>query len=86
MHELSVAMEVCSLAEARLGREALGSLVTVAVEVGDTCGIDPDSLAFCLEALLAEPPFEGASPVIVRRPGDVLTLSFLEVDDGCPDD
>ena len=86
MHELSIAMEVCRLAEERLGRAALPQLVAVGVEVGDDAGIEPTALEFCLEALLAEPPFTGAKPVLVGAAGDVLRLSYLEVDDGRPDD
>ena len=49
-------------------------------------GIEADNLEFCLEALLSSPPFTGAKPVIERLPGDVLRLSYLEVEDGDPDD
>jgi Zn finger protein HypA/HybF involved in hydrogenase expression len=86
MHEMSVALEVCRMAEERLGREALGGVVAVGVEVGDEAGVEPENLAFCLEAVLATPPFHGAKPVITRMPGDVLRLSYLEVDDGRPND
>lgn len=86
MHEMSVALEVCRLAEERLGPEALGDVVAVGVEVGDDAGVEPESLAFCLEAVLTAPPFRGARPVITRLPGDVLRLSYLEVDDGRPND
>ena len=43
----------------RRGRRAgrLAELVTVGVEVGDDAGVEPESLAFCLETLLAQPPF-----------------------------
>ena len=52
-----------------------------------TAGVEPENLAFCLEALLAEPPFQGAQPKILREPGDALLLSYLEVtDDGRSDD
>ena len=48
---------------------------------------DWENLAFCLEAVLAEPPFRGAEPRILREPGEALHLSYLEVtDDGSPDD
>ena len=86
MHEMSVALEVCRLAEERLGREALSGVVAVGVEVGDDAGVEPESLAFCLEAVLAAPPFRRAKPVITRSAGDALRLSYLEVEDGRPDD
>lgn len=81
MHEMSIALEVGRLAEERLGRDGVSRLVTVGVEVGDDAGVEPGSLAFCLEAVLATPPFRGARPAIERRPGDVLRLSYLEVED-----
>ena len=86
MHEMSVALEVCRVAEERLGTDT-ESLVALGVTVGDDAGIEPDHLAFCLEALLAEPPFRGAQPRITREPGDALHLNYLEViDRGSSDD
>jgi Zn finger protein HypA/HybF involved in hydrogenase expression len=86
MHELSIALEVCRMAEERLGREALPRVVAVGVDVGDDAGIEPENLSFCLEALLGAPPFRRATPRITRLPGDVLRLAYLEVDDDRPDD
>ena len=86
MHELSIAMEVCRLAEEQIGTDACGQVVTVALEVGDDAGVEPGSLEFCLEALLKDPPFAGARPIIRRSAGDALRLEYLEVDDGRPDD
>ena len=86
MHELSVALEVCRMAEERLGRESLPRVVAVGVEVGDDAGIEPDNLTFCLEALLGAPPFGHAKPRVSRLPGDVLRLAYLEVDDDGPHD
>lgn len=85
MHELSIALEVARLVEERMATHP-GRLLRVGVEVGDDAGVEPDNLAFCLEAVLAHPPFSGAKPVLARVAGDVLRLDFLEVDDGGPDD
>lgn len=78
-------MEIARIAEAKLGASAW-QLVTVAVDVGDSAGIEPSSLEFCLEAVFSVPPFAGAKPVIVPCAGDVLRVAYLEIDDGCPDD
>jgi Zn finger protein HypA/HybF involved in hydrogenase expression len=86
MHELSVALEICRITEERLGPERAAQLLTVGVEVGDQAGIEPANLAFCLEALLASPPFGHARPEVVRLKGDQLRLSYLEVEDGGPTD
>lgn len=81
MHEMSVAMEVCRMAEDQIGREALPRLVTVGLEVGDRAGVVVESLEFCLEVLLEQPPFTGARPVLERLEGDVLRLAYLEIED-----
>jgi Zn finger protein HypA/HybF involved in hydrogenase expression len=86
MHEMSIALEICRIAETQAGTAGPGGVRAVGVEVGDDAGLELSSLAFCLESLLAAPPFGGARPVITRLPGDVLRVSYLEVDDGRPDD
>jgi Zn finger protein HypA/HybF involved in hydrogenase expression len=86
MHELGLALEVCRMTEERLGADGIAQVREVGVEIGDDAGIEVGNFQFCLETLLAEPPFQGARPVILRRPGDVLRLAYLEVDDGRPDD
>ena len=86
MHEMSIALEVCRLVEERLGSEGVHKLVAVGVTVGDEAGVEPENLTFWLEALLAEAPFRGAAPRVIREPGDALHLSYLEVDDGRQND
>jgi Zn finger protein HypA/HybF involved in hydrogenase expression len=85
MHELSVAMEVCQMAEARVG-EAAPRLRVVALRFGDDAGLEPENLRFCLDALLAQPPFGAAQALLIREPGTDLRLDYLEIDDGDPDD
>lgn len=84
MHEMSIAMEICRIAEEAVGRERLADVREVAVEVGDRAGVERENLAFCLEALLAEPPFDGGRPVLIPAPGDELRVLHLEVDDDGP--
>ena len=86
MHELSVAMEICRLAEASAGAAGPAAVRLVAVDVGEEAGVEPESLTFCLETLLASPPFGAARPQLNRMPGDTLRVAWLEVDDGRPDD
>lgn len=83
---MSLAVEICRLAAGRLEPAQLGRLVTVGLEVGDQAGVEASNLAFCLETLLAQPPFGVARPVIERSAGDVLRVTYLEVDDGRPED
>ncbi|MDE3174350.1 MAG: hypothetical protein KGN74_14875 [Gemmatimonadota bacterium] len=78
---MSVAMEICRIVDHKYDRAA-GSLVTVGVEIGDDAGLEIGNLEFCLETLLSQPPFGGARPLFDRKPGSVLRVSYLELDDG----
>jgi Zn finger protein HypA/HybF involved in hydrogenase expression len=80
MHELSIAMEVCRMAEHTLGADAT-RLRSVTLTVGDDAGVERDNLAFCLDVLLNQPPFRTATAHLARCPGDVLRVDHYEVDD-----
>ena len=82
---MSVAMEIARIAEMKL-RDSAPQLVAVAVDVGDSAGVEYSSLEFCLEAVFATPPFRGAKPHILQCSGDVLRVAWLEIDDGSPED
>lgn len=86
MHEMSIALDVCRIVEEKVGVASLPELITVALDVGNDAGVEPESLEFCLEVLLKQPPFRSARPLITRVAGDVLRVSYLEVDDGSSDD
>ena len=86
VHELSLALEICRIAESRLAPEECGQLSEIGILVGDDAGIEVANLEFCLEALLGGPPFGTARPVISRMAGGDLRVDYLEVDDGRPDD
>ena len=87
MHELSIALDVCRIAEDHVGAEALERVTAIGLDVGRRAGIEIDNLEFCLEALLGSPPFGSAVPVIQRLDGDELRVTYVEVeeDDGTPD-
>ncbi|MDH3272005.1 MAG: hydrogenase maturation nickel metallochaperone HypA [Gemmatimonadota bacterium] len=84
MHEMSVALEICRITEARVGRDSLPRVREVGVIVGRQSGLEPDNLLFCLDALLGRPPFAGARTELEVVAGDELSVSYLEVDDGDP--
>lgn len=86
MHEMSIAHEVCRITEAHVGSEQLAQVVEVGLEVGDQAGVEVSNLEFCLEVLLSSPPFGNARPAITRLVGNDLRLSYVEIDDGSPDD
>ena len=81
MHELSIALDVCRIAEEYVGPDALGRVTAIGLEVGDRAGIEIDNLEFCLEALLGSPPFGSGAPVIQRLEGDELRVTYVEVED-----
>lgn len=86
MHELSLALEICRIAESRLPPDACPRLCEVGIVVGDDAGVEVGNLTFCLETLLGAPPFGAARPVLTRTAGTELRVDYLEVDDGRPDD
>lgn len=81
MHEMSIAQEVCRIAELHVGRGRLAAVTGVGLEVGDEAGVEFENLEFCLDTLLSMPPFGGATAHIDRRSGDVLRVCWLEVDE-----
>jgi len=83
---MSVAQEICRIAEEKVGVPACSRLVAVGVDIGDDSGIEPDNLLFWLEALLSEAPFGRASPVLSRGQGSDLQVTYLEVEDAGPED
>ncbi|MDX1646044.1 MAG: hydrogenase maturation nickel metallochaperone HypA [Longimicrobiales bacterium] len=84
MHEMSVAMEICRIAEDQVGRGALPRVREIGLVVGVESGLEPDNLVFCLEALLERPPFAGAKTSMELLPGDVLRVDYLDVEDERP--
>lgn len=81
MHELSMALEVCRLAQNAVYPADPARVVTVGVVLGDRSTIEPANFEFCLEALLSQPPFGHAVPSIERTAGDDLRLDYVEVED-----
>jgi Zn finger protein HypA/HybF involved in hydrogenase expression len=81
MHEMSVAIEVCRMAEERVGTDGAGQITAVGLEVGEASGVEPGNLEFCLGVLLEHPPFRGAQVVLRSTSGAALRLEYIEVDD-----
>ena len=84
MHEMSIAMEVCRIAEDQVGLAMMARVREIGVVVGTRSGVEPESLRFCLEALLDRPPFRGARPALELTAGDDLRVAYLDVDDADP--
>lgn len=86
MHEMSVALEVCRVVERQLGGDGLADVVEVGLDVGEDAGVEIGNLGFCLDVLLSSPPFRRGRSAIRRLPGDVLDVTYLEIDDDDPND
>lgn len=86
MHELSIALEICRIAEHQVGAARVAQIRSVDIDVGSEAGVEIESLRFCLDAILADPPFWDATPVIHLREGDGLQVNYVEVDDDGPSD
>lgn len=84
MHEMSIALEICRITEHEVGRDALARVREVGVVVGRDAGVEPDSLVFCLDALLESPPFAGARTVLELSAGDDLRVHYLDMEDERP--
>jgi hydrogenase nickel incorporation protein HypA/HybF len=82
MHEMSIALEVCQIVEDQVGFDGLGRVREVGLVVGRHSGVEPESLRFCLDALLGEAPFYEARALLEMTPGNELSVTYLEVDDG----
>jgi Zn finger protein HypA/HybF involved in hydrogenase expression len=81
MHEMSIAMEVCRIAEEQVGLAAMPRVREIGLVVGHRSGVEPDSLRFCLDALLDQPPFRGARTALEMTTGDDLRVAYLDLDD-----
>jgi Zn finger protein HypA/HybF involved in hydrogenase expression len=85
MHELSLANEICNIVEREVQRErgisALAHVTVVAVELGNDANVEPNSLQFCLDALLSTHPYGRGKSVLEFVPGDDLRVSWFEIDD-----
>ena len=86
MHELSLALEVCRMAEEVMHRERGVAVRGLGVEVGRDTGVELDNFRFCLDALMQEPPFQGGTAEYLPAEGDTFRLAYVEVEDGRPDD
>ncbi len=86
MHELSLAIEVCRIAESRLEPGDVPRLRAVGVDLGATPTSKSRTSASASRRCSSAPPFEGRGPSWNCCPGDDLRVAYLEVDDGRPDD
>jgi len=81
MHELALAESLVDLVEGRLAAPDLAGRMVVAahLRVGRDCGVLPDALAFCWEAVTTGTTLTGSRLEIHETDGAELVLASLEL-------
>jgi hydrogenase nickel incorporation protein HypA/HybF len=67
MHELGIANSILDAARVEAGFRPGMKLTKIVIRVGDLAGLDPDSLSFCIEALVKETDLESVVLEVERR-------------------
>ncbi|MBN2573313.1 MAG: hydrogenase maturation nickel metallochaperone HypA [Deltaproteobacteria bacterium] len=68
MHELAIAQEILERAQAASEKSGGGRVVRIGLRIGEISGVEPDALAFGIEALSQDTPMAGVA-LEVERPG-----------------
>jgi len=68
MHEMSVAAGILEIVEQEMGRRPGAKLLGFDIEIGEFSCVVEHSLAFCLEASLADSPWPTAQVRITTQP------------------
>ena len=83
---MSIALDIGRIIEETAGHDDVANVVTVGLDIGTDSGVEIANLEFCLSAVLSQPPFRSPKTLIGRPPGADLRVTYLEVDDGDPND
>jgi Zn finger protein HypA/HybF involved in hydrogenase expression len=81
MHEISIAMSILDAVKKEAELHAPGRPVKVGVRIGEMTGVDPGSLAFSFEAVVAGSGLEPLTLDIQTGIADELVFSYLEMED-----
>ena len=90
MHEMSLAEGIRQIVEEAGHSQGFGRVRTVVLEIGQLAAIEPDSLRFCFDAVMAGGLADGAALQIVQVPGRGWCLQcevhvdIAELYDPCP--
>lgn len=74
MHEMSLAEGIVQLIEDAARRDGFGRVTAVFLEIGRLSSVEPESLAFCFEAVTKGTVADGARLEIEDVPGAGLCL------------
>lgn len=68
MHELGIAGNILDIVRQAVPEGKAGDVRKIRIRVGPLSGVVPDSLVFCLEALLHESEMKHAGPIVETVP------------------
>ncbi len=68
MHEMSFAVQIFENVAREAGRYPGSRVVKIKLRAGEALAIEPASLRFCIEAISADTPLEGADVEVVEEP------------------
>ena len=80
MHEVAVAAGILEAVRAETAARTPVRAVKVGIRIGEMAGIDPESLAFCFEALVAGTDLEPLELEVERGSADELEFCYLELE------
>ena len=80
MHEVAVAGGIMDAVRVETAARKPARAVRVGVRIGEMAGIDPESLAFCFEALVKGTELEPLELEIERSSADELEFCYLELE------
>lgn len=80
MHEVAVAGGILEAVRAEAAARRPSRPVKVGLRIGEMAGIDPESLAFCFEALVEGADLEPLELEIERGSADELEFCYLELE------
>ena len=80
MHEVTVAAGILDAVRAEIAAQKPARAIKVGVRIGEMAGIDPESLAFCFEALVKGTDVEPLQLEIERGSTDELEFCYLELE------
>ncbi len=81
MHEVGIAMSILDAVKKEAALHQPGRPVKVGLRVGEMSGVDPDSLAFSFQAVVAGSGLEPLELDIQPGEADELVFSYLEMED-----
>ncbi len=81
MHEVGIAAGILDAVRKETEMRGAARATKVGVRVGGMAGIDPESLAFCFEALVKGSDLEPLELAIEPGRADELEFAFLELEE-----